>query len=329
MDILQEKTEIRKMLKKSKNIFIMAHKNLDLDALGSSIGMAIIAKKFKNNIFLIIDDKQHELGVEKVLHEQEGCFNILKSKDVSNKLYEINHKNLLIILDTNKEELLQSSEVLKYFKNILIIDHHEIDKKSLKKGKIIVDNEVSSTCEMITSLVEKWKIKLEPYYATLLLSGIVLDTSNFTLKTTSETFYKAYYLSCLGASSKKVQYLLKQDLGEYKERQKLFTNIEVMNKIAITKGTNYTEYRREDLAKVADTLLFFNNVEASFVIGKLSEKSVGISARSMGNYDIVKVLEKLNGGGNETTGAAKIENKTIGKVEEELKKILKKQKEEE
>ena len=82
-------------------------------------------------------------------------------------------------------------------------------------------------------------------------------------------------------------------------------------------------YRREDLAKVADTLLFFNNIEASFVVGKLNKNTVGISARSLGNYDISKTLQKLGGGGDATSGAAVFQDTTISKVEQELKKILK------
>ena len=83
------------------------------------------------------------------------------------------------------------------------------------------------------------------------------------------------------------------------------------------------QYRREDLAKVADTLLFFNNIEASFVIGKIGKDTVGLSARSLGNYDISKILEKLGGGGDAYNGAATFEKKTISKVEQELKKLIK------
>ena len=125
---------------------------------------------------------------------------------------------------------------------------------------------------MITSLIEYYDVEIDSYYATILLSGIVLDTNNFTLNTTSETYYSAYYLANLGASAKKVQYLLKQDIEEYTERQKLMSSIETIDdKVAFTKASPYTHYRREDLAKVADTLLFFNNIEASFVVGKIGK----------------------------------------------------------
>jgi len=326
MSIIKERKKLNKAIKNAKTIFLMSHKDLDLDALGSSIGMYMILKRKKKNCYLIIDDRNHELGVEKVLRELEGCIQIIKSEDLEEYLNPRASKNLLMILDTNKVDLVQNKKVLKQIEKKLVIDHHELGKTSIKDAIIIDDPKVSSTCEMITSLIEYYDVELESYYATILLSGIVLDTNNYTLNTTSETYYASYYLSSLGASAKKVQYLLKQDIEEYKERQKFFSSIETIDgKIAITKASSQMKYRREDLAKVADTLLFFNNIEASFVIGKLEKEVIGLSARSLGNYDINKILEKLGGGGDTYNGAAKFEKTTISKVEQELKKILKKE----
>lgn len=324
MGIIDERKKLNRKIRHAKNIFLMAHKDLDLDALGSSIGMYMILKRKRKNCYLIIDDTFHELGVEKVLRELEGCVDIIKTENLDKYLHPSESRNLLIILDTNKEELVQNKQVLKKIENKVIIDHHETGKTTIKNALLINDTEVSSVCEMITQLIEYYDVQLESYYATILLAGIVLDTNNFTLKTKPETYYSAYYLSSLGGSAKKVQYLLKQDVNEYTERQKLLAGIETINgKIAFTKATPYTVYRREDLAKIADTLLFFNNIEASFVIGKIGKDTIGISARSLGNYDISKILEKLGGGGDNYNGAAKFENTTISKVEQNLKKYLK------
>ena len=324
MSIIKERRKLNKAIRKANTIFIMAHKNLDLDALGSSIGMIQILKHRRKKCYIIIDDKVHEPGVEKVLKELEGCFEIVKTEKIKEYQHPRKSKNLLMILDTNKEELVQSHQALSMFDKKIIIDHHDLGKTTIKNALIIDDNKVSSTCEMIASLIEYYDVEIDSYYATILLSGIVLDTNNYTLNTTAETFYTSYYLASLGASAKKVQYLLKQDIEEYTERQKLLSAIETIDShIAFTKATPYTQYRREDLAKVADTLLFFNNIEASFVIGKIDKSTIGLSARSLGNYDISIILEKLGGGGDSTSGAAKFENTTISKVEQELKKIIK------
>ena len=320
MSIIKQRNALNKAINNAKTIFLMAHKDLDLDALGSSIGMYLILKGKRKNCYIVVDDITHELGVEKVLRELEGCITIIKSEDIEKYMYPRESKNLLMILDTNKPELVQSKELLKKFDKKVVIDHHDLSKTSIKDAIIINDTEVSSTCEMITELIEFYDVEIESYYATVLLAGIVLDTNNFTLKTNPGTYYAAYYLSSLGASAKKVQYLLKQDIEEYTERQKLLAGIETINgRIAITKATPYTIYRREDLARVADTLLFFNNIEASFVIGKIGKDTVGVSARSLGNYEINKILEKIGGGGSDYNGAAKFEDTTISNVEKLLK----------
>ena len=66
MSIIKERKKFNRAIKNAKTIFLMAHKNLDLDALGSSIGLNVILKKRKKQCYLIIDDKEHELGVEKI-----------------------------------------------------------------------------------------------------------------------------------------------------------------------------------------------------------------------------------------------------------------------
>ena len=295
MKIIEQRKELNRRIKRSKVIFLMAHKDLDLDALGSCIGLSLILKQRKKTCYIIVDDKEHELGVEKILKELDGCIPIVRGEDIDKYLYPNNKKNLLIVLDTNKTELVQNKEILKKIDQKVIIDHHDLGKTTIKDAFIIQDDEV-------------------------------LDTNNFTLKTSAETYYAAYYWANLGASAKKVQYLLKQDVEEYTERQKLLTDIETINKkIAFTKASPYTIYRREDLAKVADTLLFFNNIEASFVIGKIGKDTIGISARSLGNFNISKILEDLGGGGDDYNGAARFEKTTISKVEQELKKAIAKE----
>ena len=97
MSIIKERRKINKALRKAKTVFLMAHRDLDLDALGSSIGMNLILKRKKKKCFIIIDDKIHEPGVEKVLRELEGCINIIKSEQIEEKMNKNNNKNLLII----------------------------------------------------------------------------------------------------------------------------------------------------------------------------------------------------------------------------------------
>ena len=320
MELLKYTDKINKLIETSSNVFIMGHKFLDLDAIGASIGMYEYVKKFNKKTTIIVNDTRFEKGVKKVIEMFGNDYVIKKSNKIK---HYVNSKSLIIIVDTNKDYLVQDKELLNMTDNVLLIDHHDPNEQSISKGLVIIDQSASSTCEMLTALIEKEKLIINENVATLLLSGIVLDTNNYVIKSSQETFRTSYYLTTLGASTQKVQYLLKQDLKNYVARQKVITNVKQYKDCLITTGKSSVRYRREDLAKIADTLIQFDKIEASFVIGKLDNNSVGISARSLGNIDVGKILEKFNGGGDNNQAGALIDNSTIKEVEKELMNLIK------
>ncbi len=321
MKIIENKKKIDKMIKNASNIFVVGHRHLDLDAIASNIGMVEYVKSFNKKPIIIINDKTKEAGVGKILDKAGKDYHFEKSSKIKHR---INKDSLLIITDTNKGQLLQDSTLPTLFESIIIIDHHEHNETSISNALVVVDDKLSSASEMVTYLLEEGNVKINKDVATILLSGIVLDTNNFALKTTDETFYAAYILSKYGASVNKVQSLLKQNIKDYIERTKILINLKVVDKVAITVAKASIIYRREDLAKIADLLLQFNGIEASIVVGKIESNRIGVSGRSMGNLNIGDVLEYLGGGGNAYEGAAQATGKKIKEVEEELIEILKK-----
>ena len=320
MELLKNKDKLNRLIDSSDTIFIMGHRFLDLDALGASIGMYEYIKSRKKNGYIIVNDTRFEKGVKKALDILKNTYKIVRSSKIKQK---INDKSLLIIVDTNKEYLLQDSNLLQLVDKVVVIDHHDTGAGSIKSGLLCIDNNTSSTCEMISDLFDKEKIEVNKQVATMLLSGIVLDTNNFVIKTTENTFRNSYLLVKMGASPSKVQYLLKQDLRNYVARQKVITNVKQINNCLVTAAKSTILYRREDLARIADTLIQFDKIEASFVIGKLDKDQIGISARSLGKINVGKILSHFNGGGDENEAGASIENSTIKKVEEDLKSAIK------
>ena len=49
MEIIKERKKLNRAIRHAKKIFLMGHKNLDLDALGSQIGMYMVLKKKKKD----------------------------------------------------------------------------------------------------------------------------------------------------------------------------------------------------------------------------------------------------------------------------------------
>lgn len=321
MKMLDSYKQINKLIDDSSSAFIVGHKDLDLDALGACLAIYNYIADSQKEVYLIIDDKRMETAVSKVIKEVGNTIRIISS-DKALKLK--NKDSLLFVIDTNKAYLLQEPILAIEFDNKIVIDHHEQSDETIKDAQIIiVDTEASSTCEMITEFLKLNNFLIDSYLATVLLSGIVLDTNNYILKTDSNTFYYSYFLTTCGANPSKVQYLLKQDLNKYIKRQKMITDVKIINNIAITKGDDDDVYRKEELAKTADTLLLFNNIEASFVVARIDKNTVGISARSLGKINVGQILEMLGGGGDAHEAAAKRIDNTTDKLERELLNILK------
>lgn len=320
MKVNEKYKNITKDINAASTIFIVSHKDLDLDALGACFGMYQYVESLNKTVYFIFDDSKSEKAVSKVLKETRNNVKFISSE----KAKELkNRDSLLIILDTNKEYLLQTPGVNNLFDNKIIIDHHEEGDGTIKDSLTVIDIDASSTCEMITEFLSLNKFTIDSNLATILLSGIVLDTNNYVLKTDSNTFYYSYYLTTCGANPSKVQYLLKQDLNKYIKRQKMITNVRIINNVAVTKGVASEIYNREEIARTADSLLLFDGIEASFVIANIDKNTIGISARSMGKINVGQVLSMFGGGGDINLAAAKIKESTINKVEKEMLKILK------
>ncbi len=309
--------KIEELLKDSSNVIITAHKDLDLDALGSILGFFYISSKMDKETYVLIDDDSNEQGVITALNkinELEYNIPILKYEELST-----NKDSLLVIIDTNKKERIQNEKVYNKIKRKIIIDHHikEIKKDSDYLYSYINPDE-SSSCEIIADILIDLNIYIPSYIASIMLGGIMVDTNRFYIKTTNNTFEAASILKKMGADHTDIQYLFKQDYNEYIKRQEIIKSATFLNQKIVVAAIENIIYDNDELAKSADTLLTFNGVEASFVLGFISNNEIGISARSLGKMDVQKIMKKFNGGGHYTEAAAQIKNKNM----EEVKKVL-------
>jgi len=314
-----EYMRIEKLINMSDEVFITAHKYIDLDALGAILGIYYIVNNLGKNAYIVIDDEEINPEVKRALST------IKKVDDITPKKYSeieslINDKSLLIVTDTNKKTRVQNEELLKINEKI-VIDHH-VESKSVIEGLSykFIDTNSSSATEIVLDLVNELNIYIPAEISTIMLAGMYIDTNGFTIKTSEKTHIYASMLYKFGADSKEAQYLLKQNFNEFKRRQKLTLATEIYDEYAVT--TSDSEYSGTELAKASDVLLTFNNVEASFSIAKLDDDVVGISARSLGNVDVEKVMLHFNGGGHKTDAACQIKGKNVKEVKKELLKFL-------
>lgn len=320
MSLKELKKQISKEMFHSKEVFLVAHKEIDLDAFASMAGFSLISKKYKNKTYIIINDKNIEPATKEAMDSIKTKLNIITTKEAKEL---ITKKSILYILDTNKPKLIDCSDLLNQFKTVTVIDHHTKSQETLKSKNLYIEEKSTSTCEIVASLLNKFRIKVPKQYATIMLGGIALDTNNFMYKMTRKAFFYCYYLSTKGADINEAQRYLKQDLEEYVNRSKMVGNTKIEGEIAIAIGQKGKIYTRQELAKTADLLLEFKGIKTSFAIGYLEKSKVGISTRSIKKINAGKLMEQFGGGGNKIEAAAIIENTSIKKIEEQIKEKIK------
>ena len=307
------------IIKSSDEVFLTGHKNIDLDALGSLLGMYYLVNSMGKNAYVVIDDENKNTEVKRALStiKRDNNIKTYNYLDIKNV---ITNDSLLIVTDTSKKNRLQNEELNK-IKNKIILDHHvKTDDNIVNSTYEYIDTSSSSACEIVLEIISKLQIEIPSNVANIMLSGIYIDTNGFLLKTTEKTHFYTSFLYKFGVDNIEIQYLIKQNYNEFKRRQNLTLKTEFYDNIAISSSDS--KYSNVELAKACDVLLTFNNVEAAFVIAKLDDNLIGISARSLGNVDVEKVMNYFNGGGHKTDAACQIKEDNIEKVKDKLLKYL-------
>lgn len=313
--------KINELIKNASNIVITAHKDIDLDALGSILGMYYIVSNAKKTAYIVIEDEKSEPEVRRALSKVSRLDKV-KPVRYSQILDVVNDNTLLVIMDTSSINRLQNIELLN-IKNKILLDHHIEDGESINNLSYKhIDSNQSSSTEIIMNLINELNIYIPTYVATIMLAGIYIDTNGFRVKTNENTHVCAANLYKFEANIKELHYLLKQNFNRYEKRQKLILKAEFYDTIAITTGGKNI-YDNSELAKSSDTLITFNGIDISFSIARINKDNIGISARSLGGTDVQKIMAHFNGGGHRTEAATSIPGTDVELVKNELLNYLK------
>ncbi|MCM1370739.1 MAG: DHH family phosphoesterase [Clostridium sp.] len=314
--------EIIKIVKKYNRIIITGHENPDFDSFASAVGMYEICKKYNENIYIYIDTKKVNNSLNKGIQLLVNSTSIYKIIDKNQANNLIDKNTLLIIVDASSKNLIECKELLNL--DTIILDHHIVDDTS-KINSIyeIIDSNYSSVSEMVTFFLDYLKIDPLKEVATLLLLGIEVDTNSYVMKTTSNTYLAASKLLEMGADNSEKAEILKETRENYIKKGNLIKRSYMVTEDVILCILDGEIYNQKDLAEVADELIQFEDVEASFVIGKIDKEKISISARSLGKIDVQKIVKQLGGGGSPTSAAVQFESSTIKDVKNKLLKLIK------
>lgn len=321
---------LQELMSQSDDIFVMGHARPDMDSIGACLGIRRIAKMNGKQCWLVLDTDNLHSDIQRLLDEIDNYPDIKESIiSPEEALQKATKKSLLLMLDLSKPSISMSPELYDQLKNrVIIIDHHRRGEEFPENPMLVyIEPYASSTCELITEMFEYQSRysddpinKLE---ATAMLTGIIIDTKSFSLRTGTRTFDAASYLRSVGADSQMSQHFMKENVQSFLQRNHLIDRVEfVGNGNAVVVGENDRVYDPVTAAQAADSLLTVSGVQASYVVTHRSEDIIGISARSNGETSVQIIMEKMGGGGHLSNAATQIEDRDILDVRKQLLDLI-------
>ena len=294
----------------ASNIIITGHKRADLDCVGAAVGLCCIARKKGKAAYMVVDK---DTNVSKQLIKKLSALPEYEHTFISENdaMLIADAKTLLVVVDTNRPDQVEAEDLLISCNRIAVVDHHRRAAEYISNAALnFHEPYASSASELATELLQ---YLVEPAdllkaEAEAILSGIVLDTKNFTMRTGSRTFEAADFLRKAGSDTTEVKRLFQSDLGSTVAKYSIITNAK-MYRDGVAIAVMETQEDRIIAAQAADELLNISGIHTSFVL-YTEDGGVNISGRSMGDVNVQFVLEKLGGGGNRSTAGAQIKGKT-------------------
>jgi c-di-AMP phosphodiesterase-like protein len=312
-------TSLANLIKTSKNVLIMGHKNMDFDALGASMGVWAICKNLKAKAFFVYEDDLVELQTKRAFKQVFTNDEINEmSVTPAKALQLVNDQTLVVVVDTHRPDSTMQPKILDKCKEICVIDHH-------RKGDSFINDPVfqyhepqsSSASELVTELIfyQTNKVGLTEEIANFLLSGICLDTKFFKSGASGKTFEMAMILKNYQASVETVNEFFKEEYEEMKLVSSIVSSAKALYPgVFMAKGEDNDTITRTVLSKVAEEILATKGVQAVFVVGKTNQNEISISARSLTDFNVQIIMEALGGGGHFSKAATQLQNETIDHV---------------
>lgn len=318
------------LIKNSSNVIIMGHTAMDMDALGACLGMRAICEYCNKSSHIVYDPKQMERKAKFALtgsfsREELARITISPSDSVD----KVRSNTLVIVCDVHRPSMTMAPKLLEKATKVMVIDHHRRAEEFIESPVFsYVEPSASSTCELVTELIRyssaNPRIEISPTYATLMLSGIFLDTTYFKSKNTGiRAFEASMVLKEYGADNSVADDYLKDEFEEYSLVTKIISTMKTPHYGVVYCVADANDIiEQATLAKVANQCMQMKGVNAAFVIGNTDEKETRVSARSDGTINVQMLAEKMFGGGHFTSAGVTFKNGTIKKAEEKLLEVL-------
>ena len=299
---------LKRLIEQAERVIIMSHRNPDMDAFGSQLGMSRICQLYGTNASIVVDHVNDSLQTLYKQAKDAGIYNFITPERA---LEIITPTSLVVLLDTHRPSYSACPGLLTKTDRIAVIDHHRRSADGVENPVLsYVESYASSTSEMVTEILQYLDAKkeLSKLEAEALLAGMTVDTNRFAVKTGGRTFEAAAWLKRAGADTAEVKKMFQTSLEDLKIRSSAVTHAVITDDGIATSVCGGKNPEAQILnSEVADELLNVKGVKASFVAGMDHEGATLVSARSLGEVNVQILMETIGGGGHLTTAGAQVD----------------------
>lgn len=307
---------IRRMMLEASNIIIVGHEDADSDCVGSALAVSLIARTLQKEAHIVLKSGTIEPMVKDVLNAYDP---VLKERHnfitESEAIDELDDDSLVIMVDHHAAANSNCKELLKVAKKIVVIDHHrrraDLD---IDANFLYVEAGASSATELVVEMFSYFSrnIDIIKEEANIMYIGLLIDTNHFKTRTNSRTFDVAKTIKQYGADSAECEELIEEPYDMTRKRFEILAEAR-RYKDNIMIANVHEIYPRSIASQAVNIMIEIKEIDCAFVIWKLSNNEVAISARSNGSINIQVIIEKLGGGGHMT--AAGLQTKDISQDE--------------
>lgn len=311
---------LMQLFENSGDVFIMGHKNPDMDALGAALGIMTCANHVGHHAYILIDSPNPMIEDAINRLEQDGSAEgLIIHPDEAAKLMQPN--SVLVVVDTQRGSNTVAPQLLAKATRIVVVDHHRRSADYIDNATLhYLESRSSSASEMVTEVMQYFadNVKPSPFTCSALLTGITSDTKQFVFNVGPRTFDAAGYLRRNGADLSSVKSMFQNDYDSYVHCAETVSHAQIRRSgIAVSYCEKSVPDSRMISAQAADELLGIRGIKAAFVLGE-TENMVSISGRSLGDVNVQMILEQLGGGGHLTMAGAQIAGVTWQEAMEKL-----------
>ena len=315
---------LHQLIEGGGDVFIMGHKNPDMDCLGAALGVATCVQHTRMRPFIVLSERNEATADALREMDRLGLSERLLITGPE-ALEMVKPNSVVVVVDTQRPMMTDCPALIERVEKLVLIDHHRRSADYIENPTLhYLESRASSASEMVTEVIQYYDESVRPdsFVCSALLAGIEVDTKQFVFNVGSRTFEAAGYLRRNGADLALVKTLFQSDFESFIQVARTVEHADIgPDGIAIAVCEPGIEAPQLIAARTADELLKVKGVKAAFTLADMGDY-INISGRSYGLVNVQLILEQLGGGGHLTMAGAQVRGRTVAEAAELLRTCI-------